>query len=70
MEKLKALSPWAEVDYEDAKGINPRVDTLDGKRIGLFAHFKGHSFLILDEIQKELTKRYPTATFTVLQYPP
>lgn len=69
MEKLKALSPWAEVDYEDAKGINPRVDTLDGKRIGLFAHFKGHSFLILDEIQKELTKRYPTATFTVLQYP-
>ena len=54
MEKLKALSPWAEVNYEDAKGINPRVDTLDGKRIGLFAHFKGHSFLILDEIQKEL----------------
>lgn len=69
MEMMKALSPWAEVDYEDAKGLTPRVDTLDGKRIGLFAHFKGHSFLILDEIQKELTKRYPTATFTVLQYP-
>lgn len=69
MEKLKALSPWAEVDYEDARGLNPRVDTLDGKCIGLFAHFKGHSFLILDEIQKELAKRYPTATFTVLQYP-
>lgn len=41
MEMMKALSPWAEVDYEDAKGLTPRVDTLDGKRIGLFAHFKG-----------------------------
>ena len=37
MEMMKALSPWAEVDYEDAKGLTPRVDTLDGKRIGLFA---------------------------------
>ena len=35
MEKLKALSPWAEVDYEDARGLNPRDATLDGKFIGL-----------------------------------
>lgn len=41
MEMMKALSPWAEVDYEDAKGLTPRVDTLDGKRIGLFATSKG-----------------------------
>ena len=69
MESYTALSPWAEVDYADAKGLTPRLDTLEGKTIGLFAHFKGHSFLILKEIENELAKRYPTARFTTLQYP-
>ena len=41
---MKALSPWAEVDYEDARGLNPRVDTLDGKCIGLFAHSRDIHF--------------------------
>ena len=69
METLEVLSPWAEVDYAGARGLNPRVDNLDGKRIGMFAHFKGHSPVILKAVEEELTQRYPNATFTYLQYP-
>lgn len=63
------LSPWAQVNTADAKGLSPRLDTLSGKRIGMFAHFKGHSFLILKEIESAIKRQYPSAEFTYLQYP-
>lgn len=64
-----ALSPWAEVDMSDARGLQPRLDTLNGKTIGMFSHFKGHSPVILKEVEKEILKKYPDARFTYLMYP-
>jgi len=67
--EYEVLSPWAEVDYSGAKGLSKRLDALDGKVIGLFAHFKEHSPLMLAEIANQLSAAYPTATFLPLQYP-
>lgn len=63
------LSPWAEVDVSSMVALQPRLDTLSGKTIGMFSHFKGHSPIILKEIEKEILKQYPDAKFSYLQYP-
>lgn len=64
----KVLSPWAEINDEEAIGINERVKNLNGCRIGLFAHFKQHALVLLDEVERQLGQRYPEATFSRLQY--
>lgn len=63
------LSPWAHIDNTDGTELKPRIDDLNGKTIGLFAHFKQHSPMLLDVIREELQNRYPEACFTTLQYP-
>lgn len=35
------LSPWAEVSSTQVCALNPRLDTLNGRTIGMFSHFKG-----------------------------
>ena len=65
---MKIYSPWAEVDVSGAKPLSPRLDTLEGKTIGLFAHFKGHSPLMLEVMAELLRQRYPSLTFKPLQY--
>lgn len=62
------LSPWAEINDDEAIGINERVKNLNGCRIGLFAHFKQHALVLLDEVERQLSQRYPEATFSRLQY--
>ena len=69
MEKYTVLSPWAEVDIPFAKGLNRRLDTLEGKNIGMFSHFKGHSPYILREVENELRKKYQNISFSYFQYP-
>jgi len=69
MEVLTALSPWADVDISDARGIFPRPDTLDGKTIGMFAHFKEHSPIMLRRLEKLLSEKLPKTNFTHFQYP-
>jgi len=44
------------------------LDTLAGKTIGLYAHFKGHAIKILDEVARELSARFSGVTFTHFQY--
>ena len=63
------LSPWGEVDDKMTTPLNPRLDDLNGKTIGMLAHFKGHSPYILREVEKEILKKYPEAKFLHLQYP-
>lgn len=65
---MKIYSPWAEVDATGAKGLSPRLDTLEGKTIGLFSHFKGHSPLMLQVLADLLRSRYQNITFKPLQY--
>jgi hypothetical protein len=62
------MSPWAASEAQNPRGLSPRLDTLAGKTIGLYAHFKGHAIRILDEIAKDLKKRYPDIKFTHFQY--
>lgn len=67
--KYTVLSPWGEIDNTDACALSPRLDTLEGKTIGLFAKFKHHDPVIMKEIARQLGQRYPTAKFIHLQYP-
>jgi len=65
----EALSPWAESLSGELAGIAPRLDTLSGKTIGMFAHFKGHALIILRLIADEIGKHCPDVNFTYFQYP-
>ena len=57
--EYEVLSPWAEVDPIPLRGISPRVDTLAGKKIGLFANFKRAAMPITKEVEKKLKERFP-----------
>jgi hypothetical protein len=63
--ELAVLSPWAEVDPIPLRGISPRVDTLAGKKIGLFANFKRAAIPIKNEVEKRLKERFPDAEFVL-----
>ncbi len=57
--QYEALSPWADVDPIPLRGISPRLDTLAGKKIGLFANFKRAARPIQAEVERRLKERYP-----------
>ncbi len=57
--QYEVLSPWAEVDPIPLRGIAPRVDTLAGKKIGLFANFKRAAVPISREVERRLKERFP-----------
>jgi len=57
--QYEVLSPWAEVDPMPVRGISPRVDTLAGKKVGLFANFKRAARPISAAIEKRLKAKYP-----------
>ncbi|MCD8046147.1 MAG: hypothetical protein LUE90_05865 [Clostridiales bacterium] len=67
--KYTVLSPWGEIDNTDVAALSPRLDTLAGKTIGMFAKFKHHDPVILREVARQLKERYPSAEFIHLQYP-
>ncbi|MBN2418433.1 MAG: hypothetical protein JXL81_03535 [Deltaproteobacteria bacterium] len=55
----EVLSPWANVDPVQVRGISPRLDSLQGKKIGLFANFKRAAVPIANEVEKRLKERFP-----------
>jgi hypothetical protein len=63
--QYEVLNPWAEADPVPARPISPRIASLDGKKIGLFANFKRASRPILAQVEKRLKERYPN-TETIL----
>src|ERR1039458_189421 len=58
---LEVLSPWAEVDPLPLRAINPRLSTLEGKKIGLFANSKDVARPILKVVEQRLKERFPSA---------
>ena len=62
--EYKVLSPWAEADPIPFKGISPRVDTLEGKTIGLFQNSKRAALPLMNVLEKRLKDKFPTAKFT------
>lgn len=57
--QYEVLSPWAEVDPIPLRGISPRVDTLAGMNIGLFANFKRAARPIQAYVEKKLKQEFP-----------
>lgn len=62
--QYEVLSPWAVVDPIPLRGAAPRLDSLDGKTIGLFRNFKRAARPILEVVERELQQKYPTAKFS------
>jgi hypothetical protein len=61
-EAYEVLSPWAEADPIALHGLAPRLDRLEGKKIGLLCNSKRAAPLILDVTEKLLKQRFPTVT--------
>jgi len=57
--QYEVLSPWAKVDPIPLRGISQRVDSLAGKKIGLFANYKRAALPIAQSIEKRLNTMYP-----------
>ena len=57
--QFEVLSPWAEADPITPRGISPRLNSLAGRKIGLFANFKRASRPIVAEVEKHLKSTWP-----------
>jgi len=60
----EVLSPWAKADPIPLQGLAPRLDKLDGKKIGLFCNNKRAAPFILDVTENLLKQQFPTATIS------
>ena len=58
--QYEVLSPWANADPVLARGISARLDTLEGKKIGLFANFKRSAVPQTSMVEKKLKEKFPT----------
>ena len=63
--QFRVLNPWAEADPIPLRGISPRIESLAGKKIGLFANFKRAARPIAESIEKRLGAMYPDASFSL-----
>ena len=57
--QFKVLNPWAEVDPITPRGVSPRLNSLAGKKIGLFANFKRAARPIAASVERRLKAMYP-----------
>lgn len=57
--QFRVLNPWADADPIQPRGIAPRLNSLAGKKIGLFANFKRASRPILASVERRLKAMYP-----------
>jgi len=65
--RLAVLNPRGEVDRPPAKGLRPRLTSLEGKRIALLENGKAGAREFMDALEGVLKQRYPT--ITVLRMP-
>ncbi len=56
----EVMSPWADADPVPARGITPRLDSLEGKTLGLFANGKRAAVPMLQALERELKAKFPT----------
>ena len=57
----EVLSPWAEADPIPFKGISTRLETLEGKKIGLFRNSKRAALPVLNVVGRRLKEKFPKA---------
>jgi hypothetical protein len=58
--QYEVMGPWAEVDPIALRGISPRLSTLEGKKIGLFANFKRSARPQAAVVEQKLKEKFPT----------
>jgi hypothetical protein len=58
--EFEVLNPWADADPIPLRGISPRLDTLDGKKIGVFANFKRSAVPQARMVERKLKEKFPT----------
>ena len=62
--QYEVLSPWADADPIPPRGITPRVESLEGKKIGLLRNSKRAAAPLMKVIERRLKEKFPTAEFT------
>jgi hypothetical protein len=67
--QYEVLSPWAEVDAVPPRGLSPRLDTLAGKKIGLFINTKRAAKPMAEVIAKRLKEKFPTSETSLFASP-
>lgn len=66
----EVLTPWAEIDAKNIRGLSPRHGDLAGRRIGLFAStFKRAALPIQRVVERRLRERFTTAQFSYFEFP-
>ena len=64
--KYEVLSPWAEVDPIPLRGIvTARVDSLAGKKLGIFANYKRAALPIAKSLEKRLNTMFPDSETSI-----
>ena len=64
--QYEVLSPWAEIEPITLRGLTaPRLNTLAGKKIGLFASSKPISKRIIEAVEAKLKAKFPTTETSV-----
>jgi len=59
-DRYEVMSPWGEADPIPLRGISPRINTLEGKKIGVFANSKRSAIPQARMTEKKLKGRFPT----------
>ena len=54
------LSPWADADPIPLRGISPRIDNIEGKKIGIFANSKRSAMPQARMLDRKLKGKFPT----------
>ena len=54
------MNPWADADPVPFRGISPRIDTLEGKKIGIFANSKRAAMPQARTLERKLKGKFPT----------
>jgi hypothetical protein len=57
--QFEVLSPWADVDPIPIRGISPRLQSLAGKKVGIFVNPKRAAMPIAESIIRRLGTMYP-----------
>jgi len=65
--RLEVMNPRGEIPPPPTRGINPRVASLDGKKIVLVDNGKFGANNFLDALADILKEKYPNAT--IVMYP-
>ena len=67
--QYEVLSPWAESDTIPPRGLSPRLETLAGKKIGLFINTKRAAKPMAAAIAKRLKEKFPTSETSLFASP-